>query len=252
MRKLLITILTVVLLILCGYTIAYGINIGNFKILGVMKIKEKNEQLDEQINNASKLASVDYQKTLVELTNSYKDLQKEKENYESLVTISSDEQIQAASQYEKYEIEFLWTKIGNYATSEGVKLKMEIKNSSSGTDGLYDLYFTTNGTYVGITDFITDIENDSKLGFKIDNFKLIPSDSASSELQGTFTCKDININLESAQVTSSSTDSTTQNNTNSNNQNSNTTNTNQNSTNNTTNTTNTNTVNNQTTNTAKQ
>ena len=46
------------------------------------------------------------------------------------------------------------------------------KNSGSGTNGLYDLYFTANGTYVGITDFISDIENDSKLGFKIDDFKL--------------------------------------------------------------------------------
>ena len=208
MRKLLIGILISLLLILCVYTIVYGINIGNFEILGITQIKEKTDDLDNEINQASKLASSDYPKTLAELTNEYKNLQTEKENYENLVTISSDEDIQAASQYEKYEIEFLWTKIGNHATSEGVTLKVEIKNSSSGTEGLYDLYFTANGTYVGITDFISDIENDSKLGFKIDNFKLISSSANSEELQGTFNCKDININLNNSQITTTTGTST--------------------------------------------
>ncbi len=39
-------------------------------------------------------------------------------------------------------------------------------------------------------DFISDIENDSTLGFKIEQFKMLPD---GNELQATFTCREIAI-----------------------------------------------------------
>ena len=53
--------------------------------------------------------------------------------------------------------------------------------------------FTAKGSYISITDFISDIENDSTLGFKIENFKMIPSGQEDGTLQATFVCKDIAI-----------------------------------------------------------
>ncbi len=52
------------------------------------------------------------------------------------------------------------------------KLKLEVVDSAS--KGKYDLEVTAEGEYIGITDFIYDIEKDDTLGFKILNFKLTP------------------------------------------------------------------------------
>lgn len=43
MKKLLISILIILLLVLCGFAVTKGYNIGNFTVLGVEAIKEKNE-----------------------------------------------------------------------------------------------------------------------------------------------------------------------------------------------------------------
>ena len=64
--------------------------------------------------------------------------------------------------------------------------------------------FTATGEYVGITDFIYDIENDSSLGFKIEEFKLLPATTQQSDgktnLSATFTCKNIAINIDPSAI----------------------------------------------------
>lgn len=214
MRKLLISVLIVILLAVAGYMCYNGITIINYRISGLKEIKELNENLDEKISVASKLISTDYPTQISNITKSMKDLKSEKEKYDNMVTISTDEQVQSAAKIEKYEIEYLWTKIGNWAKKEGVTMKIDLKNSSTGTQGLYNLQFTVNGQYVGIADFIYDIENDTSLGFKIEEFSLQPG-SDTNILTGSFICKDISINIESSNVTYSSTPSTTDTTTNS-------------------------------------
>ena len=44
MKKLLISILIILLLVSCGFAVTKGYNIGDFTVLGVETIKEKNEQ----------------------------------------------------------------------------------------------------------------------------------------------------------------------------------------------------------------
>lgn len=236
MRKLLISVLIVILLAVAGYMCYNGITIINYRISGLKEIKKLNENLDERISVASKLVSTDYPTQISNISKSMKDLKTEKEKYDNMVTISTDEQVQAAAKIEKYEIEYLWTKIGNWAKKEGVTMKIDLKNSSTGTQGLYNLQFTVNGQYIGIADFIYDIENDTSLGFKIEEFKLLPGEDTNI-LTGSFACKDISINIDSSNVTYSSTPSTTDTTTNS------TTGNNETTTNNSTNTQTTNTTN---------
>lgn len=236
MRKLLISVLIVILLAVAGYMCYNGITIINYRISGLKEIKKLNENLDERISVASKLVSTDYPTQISNISKSMKDLKTEKEKYDNMVTISTDEQVQAAAKIEKYEIEYLWTKIGNWAKKEGVTMKIDLKNSSTGTQGLYNLQFTVNGQYIGIADFIYDIENDTSLGFKIEEFKLLPGEDTNI-LTGSFVCKDISINIDSSNVTYSSTPSTTDTTTNS------TTGNNETTTNNSTNTQTTNTTN---------
>lgn len=237
MRKILIVVLICLLLLLGGYIVINKLEVGPLEILGILEIKNENSKLDTKIGEASKLASSDYQAELTNLNKSLKTLQNEKQSYEDLVVLSSNDEVDAAAKFEKYEIEYIWTKVGNHATSEGVVMKLEVTKGSSNTQGLYDLKFTVTGNYIGITDFISDIENDDRLGFKIEDFKMVPGGNT-DDLVGTFTCKDISINIDESTLISQPTEEDTTNTTN-NTTSSNTTNsTNTANTTNTTNTTN--------------
>lgn len=254
MKKLLILVLIALLLTLSIFIVIQGVHIGSLEILGVKGIQEKSSQLDEKIQQAGKLAEKDYQQALNDVKTNTKKLQEEKKNYEDMTQISEDGDVQAANQIEKYEIETLWVKLGNHATTQGVVIKMDVKKGNA--QDVYDLQFTATGSYISITDFISAIENDSSLGFKIEEFKLVPS-SSGSDLQATFVCKDITIKDVSQSAVTTTTDSNiqtdgTDNGTNQNNTNSTDTNSATNTTNGTANNTNTtNSTNATSTNTAR-
>lgn len=213
MKKILFSILIVLLFILCLITAWKGINVFGIEILGFSGIQEKNSNLDNTISEATMLASKDYEDTLKNIEDDIKKLQEEKKNYEGLVTTADGSEVKVTNQYQKYEIEYLWAVIGNHATSEGIELKMDLVAGS--TQNLYNLNFTVNGSYIGIADFISSIENDPVLGFKIENFSMTGSDT----LQATFTCKDIEIKEISSETANTK---TTNKNTNTNKNNSNT------------------------------
>ena len=225
MKKLLISIIIILVLVLTGITIVKGIEIGNFKILGITEIKSQNEELDGKIQQATKLASTDYQKNLDDLDKTVKEFEKTKNTYEDMINISTDSEVEAANQYEVYEIGMLWINLGNHAKSEGVTMDVSAKdltsietNVTTEEDKKYNcnLYFTATGTYAGIAGFIENIEDDSKLGFRIEDFKMLATSEGTNILQATFTCKDIIIRgVSTNSVTSSvttnddTTDSTT-------------------------------------------
>ena len=237
MKKLLILILIGLLLILSIFVVVKGINIGKIEILGFNSIKQKSKELDETIQQASKLVEKDYKQAISTLEENNKKLQQEKKKYDDMTQISEEGDIANANQMERYEVETLWVKLGNHATSEGVVMKMEILQGSSGAAGTYNLRFTVTGSYISIVDFISDIENDSTLGFTIEEFKMVPT-STEAHLEATFVCKDITIkdisSASGAAATSTSTPGAS-NTTNTTNNNTTTTSTNTNTTSNTTN-----------------
>lgn len=215
MKKLLIGIVIILVLILTGVTIVKGLQIGNIKILGILEIKNENEKLDETVKKATKLASTDYQKKIDDLNSATKKLETEKSSYEDMVSVSTDSQVETANQSSNYMSDFLWIRVENHAKSVGVIMKMDITRSSTGAENVYNLNFTATGSYVGIEEFITGIEDDSKLGFKIENFAMTSSSENGGEVQATFVCKDIKIQgLSNSSVTTDSTSTTNQTNTN--------------------------------------
>lgn len=239
MKKLLIVLLITLVLALTIFTVVNGLKIGNFEILGIKGIQAKNANLEKSVTEATKLASSEFPNKVSQLNTSMKKLKEEKTNYEDMVAVSSSDDVQAASQLAKYKIDFLWTKIGTHATSEGVVIKMDITNGSGAAD-TYNLNFTVNGGYINIAEFIRDIEDDSKLGFKIEEFSM-KAGSSTSDLQATFVCKDVPIEgiSQTTQATPKVEETNTNNATNTGNTtNGNTTNTSAN-TNTTTNSTNT-------------
>lgn len=200
MKKVLILILIALLLALTLFIAINGVQIGNLEILGVTGIQDRNNELEEKIAQATKLASTDYKKAVSTVQENSKKLEEEKKNYEDMIAVSTDSEVQEAAQLQTYEIEYLWAKIGNHATSEGATIKMDVTKGTNTTSNTYNLKFTVTGSYISITDFISDIENDSSLGFKIEEFKMLPGNG--SDLEATFVCKDITIkDLSQATIT---------------------------------------------------
>ena len=252
MKKLLMLILIALLVALSIFIVINGFNLGKVEVLGLNGIKTRNSELDEKIQEATKLATTEYKETLQTLEKDAKDFEAKKQEYQSLSTASDGADLQIASQFQRYNYERLLVELGTHATSEGANLKIdvvgdgiELQLGANEKIYLYDFNFTVTGSYVAITSFVSDIENDADLGFRIEQFKLKPGTSTSN-LQATFTCKNIPM-IEKIPVIVTSNDAgengTEENNANTTNENSNSTNTNTNSTNNTntsSNTTNTN------------
>ncbi len=190
MKKLLMLILIGLLVALSIFVVMQGFEIGNVEILSYTGIQTRNKELDEKIQQSSKLAEKDYRQIVSNVQENSKKLEQEKKEYEEMTAISSEGDIQNASQMQRYEVETLWVKLGNYATSEGAVIRMDIVAGNA--KDTYNLKFTATGSYISITDFISDIENDNTLGFKIEEFKMLPG-SSGTELQATFVCKDVAI-----------------------------------------------------------
>ena len=184
--------------------------VGKFEILGISKVKQKNDDLDTTVKKATKLASTDYQQKVDELNSALKKLEVEKSNYEDLANVSTESEIQAANKTYN-TIDFLFVRIENHAKSEGVTIEMKVTRSASGESDTYDLNFSATGTYTGIEEFITDLEDDSKLGFKIEDFSMTATSGSNGEqVEATFVCKNIIIKgIENTSASSGSMSGTT-------------------------------------------
>ena len=209
MRKVLISILVALMLIGSCFFMVNGLAKMNIK--GAKGIDEKNTEVENKISELSNVISVTYAGAEAELKQASNKLIDSKTEYENQAALSNSNNSSYASKLETYDIDYLWTKLGNYAKDENVVIKIEV-TSGSASSNLYNLNFTVTGTYVGTTDFIYDIENDTKLGFKIDNFKMI--NGSDVEVVGTFSCIDIPLSVGNIEnETNNDTESEAQNNT---------------------------------------
>lgn len=181
---LIIILISTILLILVMF---HGIKIGKFEILSIAELKEKNDILDKRINAASELTSVDYPKNVETLEKSFEGYTIQKEKYEEL-TGGNTEDIEKMYETKQYDISYLWRVLGKFAENRNLTLGIDVQTSN----GMYDFKFNVSGKYTNIIQFITDIENDSDLYFRIYNFKM----TGSSTVTATFTVKNININAD--------------------------------------------------------
>ena len=224
MRKLLISILLILLIVMTVLCIKNGINIGPLHVLGVTQIQDANGELTRKIAEA-KNTNDNYANKLTEIKELITNLGETRNEYLQTINVSTESEIREATQTKNYTIEYLWSQVGNHATQEGVNIRMDVV---SGVDeNTKNLNFTVSGNYLAITNFITELENDSSLQFTIDEFSM-------TQNQCTFVVRDVFIRSETTLSSQSNNTSnrTSQTNTSTNNVN----------TNNTNNTTNTNNV----------
>lgn len=174
MKNTLTFVICLLIILLVVLLMVNGLSIGNFKILSISQIIQNNENLDKGIDDLNNLKNSVYRKKLSDLEVSTKDLSTSKQKYLDVASVSTQEEIRAATLVQTYSMEYLWSKLGGYATKEGVNLKLEVQTSDENND---TLKFTVKGSYVGIINYLTAIEDDDDLGFRIEQFKISSMDS---------------------------------------------------------------------------
>lgn len=189
MRKILISVFVCLLFIMTVFSIVKGNDL--LKVEGFMGLYEKNKDLDNRIEELSQTINIGYTYAQDDLEKSVDNLLEAKTEYETQVILASSNEENYTS--EMYSVDYLWTRLGNYAKDEQIDLDIGVY--ASGVDNLYDLKFTLKGSYLGITNFIYDIEDNSKLGFKIDDFSMTGN---SASVTASFTCESIYINIGNA------------------------------------------------------
>ena len=198
MKDILITVISILLTVVIIICMVKGLTVGSFRILSISNIKQESLNLDNEVDELNNLKNVTYKKKIDDLQTATKDLTTAKQKYLDLASVSSDEEIQEANLEQTYAMEFLWNKVGSYATKEGVTLKWDV--SSTGVNNKYTLNFTTTGSYVGVISYIYALENDSDLAFRIENFKMTAS---GENVTATFTVNNVAIKAETISTASS-------------------------------------------------
>ena len=211
MRKVLLMVIIILVIALVYVSVVHGIELGEFQILSISQIKEESQDLKTKIEEVNTLIDISYPKKISELKTAGKRVDEAEKEYYEYTNLSSDQDIINARTEKSYAIEFLWARLGTHARNEGINLKFEIVSSSTGANTVNDLKFTVDGSYIAITNFIYAIENDSSLGFRIYNFKLLPYQN--EILQGTFVVKNIAIKGNTSTQTVTTTNKETNTNT---------------------------------------
>lgn len=186
MRKLLISLLLILVIVMTALCIKNGISIGPLQVYGVSQIKALNNGLNAKIDEANG-ANASYTGSLSKLKKDISSLIATKEECLNKINLSTESQLEDATQTKNYTIEYLWSKIGNHATKEGVVIRFDVVSGT--VEGYKTLNFKVTGNYLSITNFITALENDSTLEFTIDNFQM-------NKGEATFTVKDVKIKQE--------------------------------------------------------
>ena len=198
MKKLLLLAVILILAYFAYVVIIDGVTVSDiFKIYSYGEIENKSIELNSKIGAVKAQTTTQFEQKKGELKNAVQDYDRILEEYQELKP-----QIDAAgtgvASVDLYDIDFLWTILGGYATEEGIILQMDVLKSSgvntsdTGEEFMYcDLDFIVNGAYLPITNFIYDIEDDDRLGFEINNFEL---EQSGESLKGHFLVKNIPLN----------------------------------------------------------
>lgn len=174
MKKILISVLIVLLLVLAYIVLSKGLDIGFIKISSLNSVKEKSIELDENLDKANEVCEQKYPAEVKGLEDAIEKLKNSKKNYENKKVYNEEKEEIGTLEIKTYAIHYLWTILGNYREDSGVQtITLDVKSTENAD--VYDLGFTLKGTYTSITDFIYEIENDEKLNFEIKNFSVASS-----------------------------------------------------------------------------
>lgn len=195
MRKIVLALILIVLCFICFGIICYGFELGPIKIYGYTEIAEISAKKNELLNTLNDKNVNEFNAKKDSLQKVVEDYNTKKAEYDRLVQEGKIDTTSIHNSLDLYQIDYLWAKIGNYATEEDVVLQLDVAKSATSTSisteyVMCDLTFNVTGEYIAITDFLYDIEGDDTLRFEINDFVL---QKGGKNLQATFIVKDVPI-----------------------------------------------------------
>lgn len=201
MKKILISVLIILLLALTFVAFYKGLNLGIIKIDSIKNIKSQSAKLEEDLNQANELSNKTYPSEVEGLEEAIRKLQISKQDYENKSLYSNEGNALGTIEVKTYTIHYLWTILGNYRKDRGVRsLNLDLKSTQN--EDVYDLEFTLVGSYTSITDFLYDIEDDEELNFEIKNFSISSNITTQGNQDNTSNSNDQNTTADSNNVLS--------------------------------------------------
>lgn len=166
-----------------------GLSVGQIDALSYNEITTKNTQLNNEIGKLDNLNKNQYTSTLGRLESAEDTFNKTKKAYEQLASTASESEIAEVNKEEKYLLDYLWIKIGNYANENNIKVLIDYMENDR------KINFDVSGPYISIINFIYDLENDSELAFDVDNI-IMEGASTASDAKATFTVSNVLVELK--------------------------------------------------------
>ena len=197
MRKKLIKSLLFITLIMFIILMVLGLQDKDCGIKSYIELQQKTRQSHMTVQKLQNKNTSEYKAKKMDLIEASNEYKIKKEEYEKLIPIIQGVGSIENKKFDLYDIDFLWTIIGNYATEEGVVLQFDITSDSKDINfedkdyELCNLNFSVIGEYLAIVNFIYDLEDDERLNFEISNFIL---EKNGDNLQANFVVKSTPIN----------------------------------------------------------
>ena len=227
MKRLFTFIFLIVIIVVGCYLVKKGFENEVYDISSYETIETKSEALTKKLAAYDKKNEEEYNTAVSNLNTSTKAYKESKAKYDEIYAELADvinnnedenEVIEEIiySDKEKYKVDFLLVTLGDYGAEEGVDVVYQLTtsstidpNSSTLKYFLADLKFTVTGQYIDVANFISDLENDNKLGWEINDFAM-ESGSANgyTGVSAVFTIRDVPIDSESF-IASEGTNNTT-------------------------------------------
>lgn len=157
-----------------------------FDVPSYAQIQDEKAEFDSKVKQLTNLNSSGIKNASGEVDTELRNYAEKKDAYEQLKSTANREQIAEANKVKIYLLDYLWIRIGNYANDNAVKFKMT-PNAQNKT-----LAFDITGSYISVTNFVYDIQNDEELDFKLDGI-VIEGASSDREVKAHFTVNDINV-----------------------------------------------------------
>ena len=198
MRKIILAIILIISCVICFGVICYGFEIGPVKVNGYSTVASLSAKKTELLAKLNEKNVTEFNAKKDNLQKVVDDYNTKKAEYDRLVQEGKIDNNSIHNTLDLYEIDYLWTKIGNYATKEDVELQIDLTKSATSTSIsteyiMCDLTFNVTGEYIAITDFLFDLEGDDSLRFEINDFVM---QKGGQNLQATFIVKNVPIDSQ--------------------------------------------------------
>ena len=223
MRKLIIVAI-VAILIYVGVTMVFD-GLEKFRIPSYEGLAQQQKVLEANVGKLNNTNGVLFETEKANLATSIKNYKDKKAEYEAMEASQKELALQST---DLYDLDFLWTIIGNYASDQNVILQLDVTKSpnieaQSDEYVMCDIAFTGMGDYADLVGFIYDVEDDDRMKFEFSDFDMInvskeeiekiypddiPTEEAKKKVKAYFRATELPVSASTFQETNSAAQAT--------------------------------------------